>query len=96
MREHSRFHVRLNLRMIVISGRNNGSVLHQRQGKRALFAYDTREICEADPIVCPRPLLNLPNQDQDLGKRDQEKLVICNMKSDPKDIHQSQKRLSIT
>ena len=80
--------------------------LHQGQGKRALFAYDTREVCEADPIGCPRPWLdcvyapstnaNEPHQAQDLGKRDQEKLVSCNMKSDPKDIHQSQKRLSIT
>ena len=52
-------------------------VLHQRQGKRVLFEYDTREVCEADPIRCPRPLLdfrvhapstntNEPHQAQDL------------------------------
>ena len=48
------------------------------QGKRVLFAYDTREVCEADPIGCPRPLrdfsvhgpstnTNEPHQAQDLG-----------------------------
>ena len=63
--------------------------------KTCSFAYDTREVCEADPIECPRPLLdfsvhapstnaNEPHQAQDLGKRVQEKLVNCNVKSDPK------------
>ena len=69
--------------------------------KTCSFAYDTREVCEADPIGCRRPLLDFsvhapsinakePHQAQDLGKRVQENLVNCNMKSDPKDIHQSQ------